>query len=142
MIVSASTPVPASVGVITVTQWRMRASTTMLKIVKDRGFPCATSWYPLNKHLKYPPELSTIVSWSHYVQRSWSVLGPTPVRCENLKAYVPIQGIICLLDVRENLEENHLPHGCKLLEQLGLEGGGIYPTARLKPVKHIVECDG
>ena len=43
-----------------------------------------------------------------------------PVRCEDLKASVPIQVIICLLEVQENLKEDCLPHGHKLLEQLDL----------------------
>ena len=29
-----------------------------------------------------------------------------------------------------------------MLYQIGLEGGGIYPTVRPKPVQHIMELDG
>ena len=68
--------------------------------------------------------------------------GTNPVSRKNLKAYVPIQGIICLLEVQENLKEDRLPHGRNMLEQLGLEGGGPHSTARPKPVQHIVEHYG
>ena len=37
--------------------------------------------------------------------------------------------------------ENCLPHGFKLLEQLGFMGGIPCPADRLKPLKYIVESD-
>ena len=58
---------------------------------------------------------------------------------KNLKASISIQGIICLLDMQENLEEYRLPHGCKMFEQLGIEISSTCTTSRPKPVQHIVE---
>ena len=78
MIVRPNTPVPASDGVTTVTQWQMTASMTTLNVVRDRGLPCVTPPCFLNGRLKYPAALATMVSWSEYVQRSRTVLGPTP----------------------------------------------------------------
>ena len=67
--------------------------------------------------------------------------GTNPVRCEKLEGFTLIQGIICLLEVQENIEEDRLPHGHKLLEQLGFEGGGPCTTACSKLVQRIVVCD-
>ena len=72
--------------------------------------------------------LLTTVSWYQNVRRT------NPVRRENLKASVTTQVIICLLGVQENSEEDRLPHGRKLLEHLGFEGGS--------PCQNIVERDG
>ena len=46
--------------------------------------------------------------------------GTNPIRRNNIKASIPIQGIICLLEVQENFKEDRLPHDRELLEQLGL----------------------
>ena len=67
----------AYVGVTTVTQWRMTASMTTLKIVVDRGSPCVTPQYPLNGRPKCPLALATMVRRSQYVQISRTVLVPS-----------------------------------------------------------------
>ena len=72
------THVSASFGVTTLTQWNMTVPTTTLKIVGDKSSPCITHWYPLKGRQKYLTTLATVVSWSQYVQRSQTVLGPTP----------------------------------------------------------------
>ena len=51
----------ASVGITTITQWRVTASTTLLKIGGYRGSPCITHRYPLNRRLKYQQALATMV---------------------------------------------------------------------------------
>ena len=71
-------PVPAYVGVTTVTQWSMTASTNTFKIVGDRSLPYVTPQYPLNGHLNYIPASATMVRRSQFVQRSRTFLGPTP----------------------------------------------------------------
>ena len=48
---------------------------------------------------------------------------------------------MCLLDIQEDFEEDCLPHGRKLLEQLGLGGSGIYPPSRPKPVDCTLKVD-
>ena len=85
MIIRPNPPVTASVGVITVTQWRMAASTTTLKIVGCRGSLWFTPWYLSNGLPNYPMALATMVSLSQYVQRSQSVLGPTPYSATSLR---------------------------------------------------------
>ena len=77
---------PSADGVTTVTQWRMTASTTTLKIVWDRGSPRVTHRYPLNRCPKYPPALDTMFSQSQYVQRSRTVLRPTPYAVRRSKS--------------------------------------------------------
>ena len=64
-----------------------------------------------------------------------------PIRRDNHKAPVSVQVIVCLLEIQENLEEDHLSHGRKLLEQLGIEGIGPHLTALLEPVQHVMERD-
>ena len=70
--------VTASVGVTTVTQWRMTASPTTVNILVDRGSTCVIPRYPLKGSPNYPPALSAMVSRSKYVLISRTVLGPTP----------------------------------------------------------------
>ena len=55
--------------------------------------------------------------------------GSNPVRHKSLKEYVLIQGIICLLEVKENLEEDTLPSGPNMLKQLGIKSSGPRPAA-------------
>ena len=74
----SKSPMPNYVGFTTFTQWQMTASTSLLKIVGERGLPCVMSCYPLNRHPKYPSVLATMFSQSQFVQRSRSVLGLTP----------------------------------------------------------------
>ena len=107
----------------------MLSATDHVEYRGGKGSPWVWSRHPLNGSTKYPPALATMVSQSQYVRRSRSV--------RNLKAYFPIQGIVCLLEVQEYLEEDRLPHGHKLLKDIGLEGGGPRPTACPKPVQHI-----
>ena len=45
------------------------------------------------------------------------------------------------MEIQEDLEEDLLHHGHKLLEQLGLKVGGPCTTARLETVQHIMERD-
>ena len=68
--------------------------------------------------------------------------GDDAVRRKNLKSYVPIEGIICLLKVQENLKEHRLPHGCNLLEHLGLKGSGPCTMARPEPIHYVMKRDG
>ena len=67
--------------------------------------------------------------------------GADPIHCKDIKASIPIQGIICLLEVQKNLEEDRLPHGHKLLEKLGLKGSGLYSLACPEPVQQILKLD-
>ena len=55
--------------------------------------------------------------------------GSDPVHRENFETPVLIQGVIRLLEVQKYLVEDHLPNERELLYQLGLEGGGLRPTA-------------
>ena len=65
-----------------------------------------------------------------------------PVQRKNLNASVPIQGIICLLEVQEYLKEDRLHHRRKMMKQICLERGGPHPTSRPKPVHHIIKLIG
>ena len=44
-----------------------------------------------------------------------------------------------LPDIHKYLKDYCLPHGCKLLEQIGLEGGNSCPPFLLKPLERIVK---
>ena len=65
--------------------------------------------------------------------------GADPICHDNLEASVPIQGVIRILEVQEYLKEDHLTHVSKLLQKIGLDGGGLCPMAFPKPVHHIME---
>ena len=45
------------------------------------------------------------------------------------------------MDIQKDLKEDRLPHGCELLEQLGINGSGPRPPSRPKLVQHIMICD-
>ena len=53
--------------------------------------------------------------------------GAYAVACQDAEALVPIKGAVPLMDVQEYLVEDLLPHFCKILEQLGFEGGSPRP---------------
>ena len=62
-----------------------------------------------------------------------------PVHCEKFQVPFPVLGVIGFPEIQKYLEEDRLPHGCKLLDQLGLEGGCPCPPSYPKPVERIVK---
>ena len=64
----------------------MKASTTTLKILVEKGLPWVTPWHPLKRRPKYLPALATMFRRPHYVQISrivgWPLSSrePPPVR--------------------------------------------------------------
>ena len=59
----------------------------------------------------------------------------------DLETPVPVQGVVRLLEVQENLVENCLPHGRYMLEHIVLEVRSPCPASRLEPMNHIMEPD-
>ena len=58
--------------------------------------------------------------------------GAYPVLRDNFETPIPVYDIIHFLEVQKYLVEDRLSHGCEVLYQLGLEGGGPRSTAHLK----------
>ena len=55
-------------------------------------------------------------------------LGGHAVAYQSIQALVSVQGIIQLLEVQEKFIEEHLPHCCQLLKNIGFKRGDIrYP---------------
>ena len=55
--------------------------------------------------------------------------GAHSVLRNNINTFVLVQGVMLLLEVHTYLVEEHLPHGRKLLYQLGIKGVGPRPAA-------------
>ena len=133
---------PSSVGATTVTRWQMTASTTALKSVGGQGVALSHADVPFKRYSKVSAGPGRRGQTVPVCTKESDRTGVDPVHRKNLKASVPKQGIICILEVQEYLEYDRLPHGRMLLKQLGLEGSGPRPTARPKPVQHIAKIDG
>ena len=88
------------------------------------------------------PDLATIGKPESVRPKEPDQPGYDTVRHKNIEASVPIQGITRILEVQEYLKDNRLPHGRKIMDQLGFNGGGTHPTACPKPVQHVMEHDG
>ena len=64
-----------------------------------------------------------------------------PVFHEILQTHVPVQGTVRLLEVQKYLIADRLPHGGKLLQQIGLEGISPHTAAQPKPIGKFMELD-
>ena len=63
---------------------------------------------------------------------------------QDIKAPIPVQGVIRLLEFQEYCAEDRITHGRHMLDQLSLEGGGPYTTYRPEnmQVVMLVDCHG
>ena len=117
------------------------ASTTTLNSVGDRGVSLGYAVVPFEQKSKVsavPGHHGQVVTVR---PKESDRPGSDPISCKDMKASVRIQGIMCLLGVQENLEEDRLPNVPKLLEKICHEGSGPRPPARPLPVQHIVKLD-
>ena len=112
--------------------------------VEDRGgqgSPCMDPRYSLKGRPEYLLVLSTMASRYQYILRIRTVLGPIPYderRSWAISRYKVSKG---LPYIQEDLKEDRIPHGCKMLEELSLKGSGLLPQSRPKPVESVIEGD-
>ena len=98
--------------------------TTTLKMVGDRGSTCVTPPVPfagipvIDAHYLHYDEAAPIPEEQ--------AEGPDPhtIPYEDIYTYLLTQGVVSLTEIEKYLIYYLLPHGCQILEQLGLEGGG------------------
>ena len=67
--------------------------------------------------------------------------GAHAIAFQNFETTVPVQGIVRLLEVEEDLIEDRLPHFCHMLETLGFEGGITRPPSSPKTMDGVMKAD-
>ena len=62
-----------------------------------------------------------------------------PISHDNLHAPLPVECVICLLELEEYYIEDLLPHCRHIIENLGFEGGIPCSPTHLKAMYHVME---
>ena len=83
-----------------------------MKIVGNRGYPWVTPRYTLKGGGIIFPRLHNHGDPSPECPENPESLGDHTVSHQDIETPVPVQGVVPLLEVQEDLTENRLPHVC------------------------------
>ena len=116
-------------------------SPTIFNMVVDTVVLCHTS-FPFKHRAVITPR-----SGHHGQAASVGIQQPPGVRdnaaaLQDLQAPGPVQSVVHFIQVQEDHVEDLLPHGRKLLKQLGLEGGGFRAATFPEAMEGVVGGDG